>query len=58
MSKAIGMKRLIGAITAFGALPYGLVKGVQAINGVSDEEAEFEAKIRNYLSLEPRLKLM
>ena len=38
--KAIGMKRLIGAITAFGALPYGLVKGVQAINGVSDEEAD------------------
>src|SRR5210317_293456 len=38
--KGIGMKRLIGGITAFGALPYGLVKGVQAINGVSDEEAD------------------
>ena len=38
--KGIGMKRLIGAVTAFGALPYGIVKGVQAINGVSDEEAD------------------
>ena len=38
--KGIGMKRLVGGITAFGALPYGLVKGVQSINGVTDEEAE------------------
>ena len=38
--KGIGMKRLIGAVTAFGVLPYGIVKGVQSINGVSDEEAD------------------
>ena len=38
--KGIGMKRLIGGVTAFGVLPYGLIKGVQAINGVSDEEAD------------------
>ena len=38
--KGIGMKRLIGATTAFAALPYGLVEGVKAINGVSDEEAD------------------
>jgi len=38
--KGIGMKRLIGGTTAFAALPIGLVEGVKAINGVSDEESE------------------
>jgi hypothetical protein len=38
--KGIGMKRLIGGVTAFGALPYGIIKGTQSINGVTDEEAE------------------
>jgi len=38
--KGIGMKRLIGGSTAFVALPYGIVEGVKAINGVSDKEAE------------------
>ena len=38
--KTIGMKRLIGGVTAFAALPYGIVEGVKAINGVSDKEAE------------------
>jgi hypothetical protein len=38
--KKIGLQRLIGAITAFGVLPYGIVEGTKAINGVSDEEAE------------------
>ena len=38
--KSIGMKRLIGGTTAFAALPYGLVEGVKAINGVSDDESE------------------
>jgi hypothetical protein len=34
------MKRLISGTTAFAALPIGLVEGVKAINGVSDEESE------------------
>lgn len=38
--KGIGMKRLVGAITAFGALPYGIVQGTRSISGVSDKEAE------------------
>ena len=38
--KGIAMKRLIGSTTALAALPYGLVEGAQAINGVSDEEAK------------------
>jgi hypothetical protein len=38
--KGIGMKRLIGGVTAFGALPYGIIKGIQSINGVTDEETE------------------
>ena len=38
--KGIGMKRLIGGTTAFAALPIGLIEGVKAINGVSDEESE------------------
>jgi hypothetical protein len=38
--KGIGMKRLVGGVTAFGVLPYGIVEGVKSINGVSDEEAQ------------------
>ena len=38
--KSIGMKRLVGGVTAFGVLPYGIVEGVKSINGVSDEEAQ------------------
>ena len=38
--KGIGMQRLIGGITAFGVLPYGIVKGTSAIYGVSEEEQE------------------
>jgi hypothetical protein len=37
--KGIGMKRLVGGVTAFGALPYGIIEGTKAIYGVSDEEA-------------------
>lgn len=37
--KGIGMKRLVGGITAFGALPYGIIEGSKAIYGVSDDEA-------------------
>ena len=39
-TKSIGLQRLLGATIAFGVLPYTIVKGVQAMQGVSDEEAE------------------
>jgi hypothetical protein len=38
--KAIGMKRLTGMTLATLALPYGAIKGSQAIFGVSNEEAD------------------
>ena len=38
--KDLGYKRLVGMITAMGALPYGLIKGSQALFGVSNEEAD------------------
>jgi hypothetical protein len=38
--KGLGMKRLIGMTAAMGAIPYGLIKGSQAIFGVSNEEAD------------------
>tara|TARA_R110000765_G_scaffold267554_1_gene366611 strand:- start:47 stop:4072 length:4026 start_codon:yes stop_codon:yes gene_type:complete len=38
--KGIGMKRIMGGVTAFGVLPYGLIKGSQHIFGVSNEEAD------------------
>ena len=38
--KDLGYKRLVGMITAMGALPYGLIKGSQAMFGVSNEEAD------------------
>ena len=38
--KAIGMKRLVGMTMATLALPYGVIKGSQAIFGVSNEEAD------------------
>jgi len=38
--KGLGMKRLIGMSTAMAAIPYGLIKGSQAIFGVSNEEAD------------------
>jgi len=38
--KGEGMKRLIGITAATAAIPYGIIKGSQAIFGVSDEEAD------------------
>jgi len=38
--KGVGLARLTGAVTAFGALPYGIVEGTKAIYGVSDDEAK------------------
>ena len=38
--KGLAMKRLIGTTLAMGAIPYGLIKGSQAIFGVSNEEAD------------------
>ena len=38
--KSEGMKRLIGMVTAMGVLPYGLIKGAQALYGVTQEEAD------------------
>jgi hypothetical protein len=38
--KKIGLQRLIGGTVAFGTLPYAIVEGTKAINGVSDEESE------------------
>jgi hypothetical protein len=37
--KGIAMKRLMGSTITLGAIPYALIDGVNAINGVSDEEA-------------------
>ena len=37
--KSIGLSRAVGAGAAMAAIPYGIVKGSQAIFGVSDEEA-------------------
>jgi hypothetical protein len=36
--KGVGLARLTGAVTAFGALPYGIIEGTKAIYGVSDDE--------------------
>ena len=36
----LGFKRLFGATLAMGVIPYGLIKGSQAIFGVSNEEAD------------------
>jgi hypothetical protein len=36
----LGFKRLVGMTLAMGAIPYGLIKGSQAIFGVSNEEAD------------------
>jgi len=38
--KGLAMKRLIGTTLAMGAIPYGLIKGSQAIFGVNNEEAD------------------
>jgi len=38
--KSLGMKRLVGMVGAMGIIPYGLIKGSQAIFGVSNEEAD------------------
>tara|TARA_R100000654_G_scaffold61627_1_gene88562 strand:- start:1518 stop:5513 length:3996 start_codon:yes stop_codon:yes gene_type:complete len=38
--RALGVKRLAGMTMAAGAIPYGLIKGSQAIFGVSNEEAD------------------
>jgi hypothetical protein len=38
--KAEGMKRLIGTVTAMGVIPYALIKGSQAIYGVTNEVAD------------------
>jgi hypothetical protein len=38
--RALGVKRLVGMTMAAGAIPYGLIKGSQAIFGVSNEEAD------------------
>jgi len=38
--KSLGMKRLVGMVGAMGLIPYGLIKGSQAIFGVSNEEAD------------------
>ena len=38
--KAEGMKRLVGMVTAMGVIPYALIKGSQAIYGVTQEEAD------------------
>ena len=38
--KAEGMKRLIGTTAAMGIIPYGLIKGSQAIYGVTQDEAD------------------
>ena len=36
----LGLKRLVGMVGAMGIIPYGLIKGSQAIFGVSNEEAD------------------
>ena len=38
--KGIAMKRLIGSTTALGVIPYAVIDGINAINGVSDGEAK------------------
>ena len=38
--KSLAWKRLIGTTFAMGAIPYGLIKGSQAMFGVSNEEAD------------------
>ncbi len=38
--KGLAMKRLVGTTLAMGAIPYGLIKGSQAMFGVSNEEAD------------------
>ena len=38
--KAEGIKRLVGTPLAMGVIPYGLIKGSQAIYGVTQEEAD------------------
>jgi len=38
--KSEGMKRIVGSTIAMSAIPYGLIKGSQAIFGVSNEEAD------------------
>ena len=38
--KSIGLSRAVGGLTAFTALPYGIVQGAKSIFGVSDEEAD------------------
>ena len=38
--KDLGLKRLVGMVGAMGIIPYGLIKGSQAIFGVSNEEAD------------------
>jgi len=38
-NKSSGLARVAGGVTAFGALPYGIIEGSKAIYGVSDEEA-------------------
>jgi hypothetical protein len=39
-NKSAGLARIVGGVTAFGALPYGIIEGTKAIYGVSDEEAK------------------
>jgi hypothetical protein len=38
--KGLAMKRLIGTTFAMGVIPYGLIKGSQALFGVSNDEAD------------------
>ena len=38
--KGLAMKRLIGTTLTMAAIPYGLIKGSQALFGVSNEEAD------------------
>ena len=38
--KSLGFKRLLGMTAAMGIIPYGLIKGSQAMFGVSNEEAD------------------
>ena len=38
--KGLGMKRLVGMVSAMGIIPYALTKGSQAIFGVSNDEAD------------------
>ena len=38
--KSLAMKRLVGMTAAMGIIPYGFIKGSQAIFGVSNEEAD------------------